>query len=271
MAELIRMDPVNLSEQKKIRQVARLLKGAKNILFITGAGISADSGLPTYRGIGGLYNQKTTEDGIPIEMALAGEMLSKRPEVTWKYLAQIEENCRKAKFNRAHEIISEMEKVFERVWVLTQNIDGFHRQAGSKNVIEIHGDFHKLACTHCGWRSRVDDYSSLEIPPRCPDCKKIIRPQVVFFGEQLPTEELQVLSDQLSQGFDIYFSVGTTSVFPYIQHPILDARYSGGFSVEINPSETQVSHLVDLKLSMGAAEALDVLWKEYLKDKSGNK
>ncbi len=80
-----------------IAQIARLLRNCKSILFITGAGSSADSGLPTYRGIGGLYNDKLTEDGIPVEMALAGETLRKRPEVTWKYLAQIEKNCRKAK------------------------------------------------------------------------------------------------------------------------------------------------------------------------------
>jgi len=105
-----------------IAQIAKLLKNCKSILFITGAGISADSGLPTYRGIGGLYNDKLTEDGISVETALAGETLRKRPEVTWKYLAQIEENFRNAKFNRGHEVIAEMEKYFERVWVLTQNI-----------------------------------------------------------------------------------------------------------------------------------------------------
>ncbi|MEK6845425.1 MAG: Sir2 family NAD-dependent protein deacetylase, partial [Nanoarchaeota archaeon] len=109
-----------------IAKIARLLKNCKSIMFITGAGISADSGLPTYRGIGGLYNDKLTEDGIPVEMALAGETLVRQPAVTWKYLSQIEKNCRNAKFNRGHEVITETEKCFERVWVLTQNIDGFH-------------------------------------------------------------------------------------------------------------------------------------------------
>jgi len=113
-----------------ISKIAKLLKNCKSILFITGAGISADSGLPTYRGIGGLYNDKLTEDGIPVEMALAGETFEKRPQVTWKYLSQIEKNCRNATFNRGHEVIAEMEKCFERVWVLTQNIDGFHHAAG---------------------------------------------------------------------------------------------------------------------------------------------
>lgn len=169
-----------------IAKISQLLKKCRSILFITGAGISADSGLPTYRGIGGLYNDKLTEDGMPVEMALAGETLKKHPAVTWKYLSEIEKNCRNAKFNRGHAVIAEMEKRFERVWVLTQNIDGFHHAAGSHNVIDIHGNMHKLTCMSCGWRGEVKDYSLIDIPPRCPDCAGIARPEVVFFGEMLP-------------------------------------------------------------------------------------
>lgn len=250
-------------EIEKIHSVVSLLKGCKSILFITGAGVSADSGLPTYRGIDGLYNDKATEDGIPIEMALAGQMLKDRPEVTWKYLAQIERNCRNARFNRAHKVIAEMERHFERVWVLTQNIDGFHYAAGSGKVIEIHGNMHKLICMKCPWRAKVKDYSRLTVPPACPKCGFTVRPEVVFFGETLPAIECQILSDELAKGFDIYFSVGTTSVFPYIQQPILDAHYAKRPTIEINPAETEISHIVDIKINAGAAEALDRIWKEY--------
>jgi len=245
-----------------ISKISSLLKKSRSILFITGAGISADSGLPTYRGVGGLYNGKTTEDGIPIETALAGETLETRPEVTWKYLAQIEERCRGAKCNRGHEVIAEMEKRFERVWVLTQNIDGFHRAAGSKNVIEIHGNMHKLICMKCGRRSEVCDYSGLDIPPRCGECGYFIRPEVVFFGEQLPYDQLQILSRELDRGFDIYFSVGTTSVFPYIQEPIMHAKRLGRPTVEINPDRTAISDIVDFRLPMRAADALDSIARE---------
>ncbi len=251
-----------------IAQIAKLLRNCKSILFITGAGISADSGLPTYRGIGGLYNDKLTEDGIPVEMALAGETLQKRPEVTWKYLSQIEKNCRNAKFNRGHEVIAEMEKHFERVWVLTQNIDGFHRAAGSRNIIDIHGDMHRLACTICGWRGAVKDYSGIDIPPRCPDCAGIARPEVVFFGEMLPIDKLAVLERELMRGFDIYFSIGTSSVFPYIRQPIVAAKQLGRPTIEINPEDTEISGLVDIKLRMHAAEALDAIWKATDKDPS---
>jgi NAD-dependent deacetylase len=251
-------------QEVKIARIVALLKKSQNILFITGAGISADSGLPTYRGIGGLYNDKVTEEGMSIETALAGETLEARPEITWKYLSQIEKNCRSARYNRGHTVIAETEKRFERVWVLTQNIDGFHRAAGSRNVIDIHGDMHRLLCTRCGWRACIKDFSEIKIPPQCPQCKAIARPEVVFFGEMLPEEKLALLYRELRRGFDIYFSVGTTSVFPYIQQPILYAKSSGCPTIEINPADTEVSHMVDIKLGMGAAEALDAIWRGYL-------
>ena len=248
------------NNSEAIAQIAALLKNCKSILFITGAGISADSGLPTYRGIGGLYDDKITEEGIPVEMALSGEMLERRPEITWKYLSEIEKNCRNAKFNRGHEVIAEMEKRFERVWVLTQNIDGFHHAAGSHNVIDIHGDIHKLLCVECKWRNTIKDFSEIEIPPVCPRCGGTLRPEVVLVGEMLSDDKSQVLYNQLHQGFDIYFSIGTTSVFPYIQQPILDAKAHGLPTVEINPTDTEVSDVVDIKLSMRAAEALDAIY-----------
>jgi NAD-dependent deacetylase len=159
-----------------------------------------------------------------------------------------------------------MEKYFARVWVLTQNIDGFHHAAGSHNVIDIHGNMHKLVCKRCQWRNTVKDYSEIDIPPLCPKCGTIARPEVVFFGEMLPSDKLGVLLRQLQQGFDIYFSVGTTSVFPYIQQPILEAKALGRPTVEINPSDTEISRLVDIKLRMRAAEALDTIFK-FIKEK----
>ncbi|MFH2138043.1 MAG: NAD-dependent protein deacylase [Candidatus Omnitrophota bacterium] len=251
-------------EKEKIAQVVDQLKKSKSILFITGAGMSADSGLPTYRGIGGLYNDKVTEDGMPIETALAGETLRSQPEITWKYLGRIEENCRNAKFNKGHQVIAQMGKHFERVWVLTQNIDGFHRAAGSERVIDIHGDFHDIYCPECDWRITVTDYSQIGIPPYCPNCKKIARPDVVFFGEMLSQDKVDMLYRELDRGFDMYFSIGTTSVFPYIIQPMIVANHLGRFTVEINPGDTEISDLVDVKVSLNAAEALDMVWQKYL-------
>ncbi len=244
----------------QLTSVAKALEHTKSILFITGAGISADSGLPTYRGIGGLYEDQPTEDGVPIEVALAGQMLRERPEVTWKYLSQIETNCRKARYNQAHQIITHLERTLPRVWTLTQNIDGFHADAGSNNLIEIHGNLHRLRCDACGWKDTVADYSHLSIPPKCPTCERIARPDVVFFGEMLPEEACATYAYQLRQGFDAYIWIGTTAVFPYIQQPLMTAQRQGSLTIEINPGETSISNLVDHKISLTASKALEALW-----------
>ncbi|HQP10424.1 MAG TPA: NAD-dependent protein deacylase [Candidatus Omnitrophota bacterium] len=248
-----------------ITKAVQALKSAKSVLFITGAGISAESGLPTYRGVGGLYNDEETEDGIPVEMALAGEMLVARPEVTWKYLLQIERNCRGAKFNRAHAIIAEMESAFPRAWVMTQNVDGFHAAAGSKNLIEIHGNLHKLKCTDCAWRTIVKDFSGIKIPPTCPECGRPVRPDVVLFGEMLPEKEMDIYVDQVYRGFDICFWIGTTAVFPYVQTPLIDAKFRGCTTVEINPDDTVLSREMDIKIALGAREALEQIWIAFKK------
>ena len=249
--------PSNLDA--KLDAVVSFLAEAQNILCITGAGISAESGIPTYRGIGGLYNDIDTSEGIPIEDALSGEMLRRKPAVTWKYIHQIEAASRGAGFNRAHEVLSAFDERFERVWILTQNVDGFHRKAGSRNVIDIHGDVHSILCTSCDYRTRVDDYTGLAPLPICPECDQPLRPDVVLFGELLPFEKAELMQRELDRGFDVVFSIGTTSVFPYIVRPVLDAKLSGKATVEINPDTTMLSGEVDVHLPLGAGEALGSL------------
>lgn len=247
----------------EISRAVEILKRSKRLLFITGAGISADSGLPTYRGISGLYNDKDTEDGMSIETALSLEVLARAPEITWKHLARIEEKCRGARHNRAHEVIALMEKEFDKVVVFTQNIDGFHYTAGSKNVIDIHGDLHDIFCEKCGFEKMVKNYAEINVPPHCPKCGNIMRPDVVFFGEMLSEEKIKKLSSELRAGFDAVFSIGTTSVFPYIQEPVRWAKKMRVPTVEINPSETNISMFVDVKIQLGALEALESIWKKF--------
>jgi NAD-dependent deacetylase len=247
-----------------IEHIGDLLAGARSALFITGAGISADSGLPTYRGIGGLYDREETEEGIPIELALSGRMLAVRPEIAWKYIYQIESACRGARYNRAHEIIALFEQRLSRTWVLTQNVDGFHRDAGSRNVIEIHGTVRTLLCTGCTWRASVTDYSRIVIPPACEDCGALVRPDVVLFGEMLPRAAHLELDAQLQMGFDIVFSIGTTSAFPYIAQPVVRACRAGIPTVEINPGDTEVSGLVEYRLRARARDAFEAIWSAYL-------
>lgn len=237
-------------------EIAACLAQARRVLFITGAGISADSGLPTYRGVGGLYDSELTAEGLRIEDALSGEMFALRPDITWKYLLQIEENCRGAQPNAAHRAIALLERHLEQVIVFTQNVDGLHRAAGSADVIEIHGNIQALQCTECDHEEAAGDMSRREIPPLCPVCAAVLRPQVVLFGEALPEAELDRFYDAMEEGFDIVFSIGTSSVFPYIVQPIILAANAGISTVEINPARTQLSEIVDFYLPLGAADAM---------------
>ncbi len=250
-----------MSQRGELDAVAALLARVRRILFITGAGISADSGLPTYRGIGGLYHERLTAEGLTIEEALSGEMMARRPDVAWRYIAEIEANCRGARPNAAHRLIAAMEHEKPLVCVLTQNVDGLHRAAGSRNLIEIHGTVHRLRCMECPHSRPVPDYAGLQIPPACPVCGGVMRPDVVLFGEDLPCGAIDRLEDVLAAGVDAVVSIGTTSVFPYIAGPVVWAWRAGVPTVEINPGDTEVSHIVDRRLQMGAAEAMSELWR----------
>ena len=244
-------------QEFEIDEIRNWYQPTHRVLFITGAGISVDSGLPTYRGVAGLYESETTEDGIPIEMALSGDMFQRRPEITWKYLMQIADACRGKQHNRGHQLIAEMEKYFSEVWVLTQNIDGFHKDAGSSNVIEIHGTMRKLRCNSCDSVRAPRGWDEESIPPTCETCPAEMRPDVVLFGEMLPDAAVADYHEQLGKGFDAIFVVGTTAVFPYIASPIYMNAGTSCLTVEINPQDTDLSGTVDCKLDTGATEGLE--------------
>lgn len=250
-------------DSKVLDLVAEHLRGAQRVLFITGAGISAESGLPTYRGVGGLYNDCDTEDGMPVETALGGEMLRTRPDICWKYLLQVAMACAGAGPNRSHHRIAELEQRLPHVCVLTQNIDGYHRDAGSRNLIEIHGNNRSLTCmAGCGYAGSALPYSPeryAHLPPRCPSCGGVLRPEVVLFGEMLPERAVAHLHQELAEAFDLTFLIGTTAVFPYIAQPVLLAARQGLPTVEINPGSTELSDLVRYRFPCRAGATLDGL------------
>ena len=243
-----------------VATVADALRRARRVLVVTGAGVSADSGLPTYRGVGGLYDGAGTDEGIPIEVALSGPMLRTHPAVSWKYIHEIETACRGARPNDAHRVLAALQDELSWVGVLTQNVDGFHADAGSRQLVEIHGRIHRLRCTACRWHASVRDYADLDIPPRCPDCGAIVRPDVVLFGEMLPQAAVSTLMAWQAEPADVVLSVGTTSAFPYIAGPVIEARRRGALTVEINPGRTEVSDAVDLRIAAGAADTLRAIW-----------
>ncbi|UJR20261.1 hypothetical protein I4U23_023392 [Adineta vaga] len=248
------------NDKSILDKVANELRHAKRVLAITGAGISADSGLPTYRGIGGLYSDgKETEDGMAIEEALSGHTMRTRPDICWKYIHQIELACRAAKHNSAHETLVAFESKFKHFTVLTQNVDGLHRTAGTKNLIEIHGNIQDLFCTSCGHETYVKNFEDMKIPPNCERCGSLERPRVVLFGEMLPARAVSQLYEVMDKGLDAVISIGTTSVFPYIAEPVLRAARNNAITIEINPGDTEVSDIVRYRLRDRAVTILPEL------------
>jgi NAD-dependent deacetylase len=244
-----------------LQRVLAQLQRAERILIITGAGLSADSGLPTYRGLGGLYNGHTAE-GLPIETALSGAMLQCDPALCWKYLAQLALACLQARPNAAHAAIAALQQRKPQCWVLTQNIDGYHGAAGSppKRLIEIHGQLAPLFCLECGREDEdLPAHLTAFLPPRCRHCAGLLRPPVVLFGEMLGVQSLTRLQDELATGFELVISVGTSASFPYIVQPLIQARQKGGFTVEINPEDSAISALVDIHIRTKALDALPTL------------
>lgn len=248
-------------DQAVLLQVAGALRHARRILIITGAGLSADSGLPTYRGVGGLYNGKT-DDGLPIEMALSGPMLRRDPALCWKYIAELGRACLGAEPNAAHYAIAQLQRIKPDCWVLTQNVDGYHRAAGSppERLIEIHGNLSPLFCQSCGAEdAHLSEHLQQPLPPLCKHCHGVLRPPVVLFEELLPQIALEILQEEMAKGFDVVLSIGTTASFPYIHEPMLRARVSGGFTAEINPSATHHSAQMDAFLPCRAVHVMDQL------------
>lgn len=243
---------------ERIARVAHAIKQAERILLITGAGLSADSGLPTYRGVGGLYNGHTAE-GLPIEAALSGHMLQRDPALCWKYLAELGKACLGAQANAGHYAIAELQRCKPQCWLLTQNIDGYHRAAGSPmdRVIEIHGELAPLYCQSCGAEdAELASHLERPLPPLCKQCAGVLRPPVVLFEEMLPEQAIGTLYDEVRKGFEVVISIGTSASFPYIVEPLLRTRQAGGFTVEINPQRTDLSGRVNVHLQ---GRALDVL------------
>jgi NAD-dependent deacetylase len=247
--------------QQTLDRVASLLQSSHRILFITGAGLSADSGLPTYRGLGGLYENLATPDGLPIETVLSGDMFRRNPELTCKYLLQVEQACRGASCNVAHRVIAQLERQRRSVTVLTQNVDGFHQRAGSRNVIDIHGNLFVIHCTRCRRKREVSSYAGFPPLPRCSSCGGVERPDVVLFGENLPDQKVDWLTRELGVGFDLVISVGTSGIFPYIRLPMVRAQLAGWPSVDINPQHNPMTSHAELHLPLRAATACEALWR----------
>lgn len=246
-------------QRELIDAVGVLLSQARSVLFITGPGVSMDSGLSMYRGIPGLVRKKP-EDGRLFETALSVQTLHRKPEMTWKYLLRMEEGIRAAHPNRAHAVMVAVADTLERCTIMTVNVDRLHQRSGSRDVIEMHGALFDLLCSRCELSTRHETFDALHIPPKCPTCGDTLRPDMPLFGEPLPSDPFTRLQAELDVGFDMVFAIGVGTMFPYLARPILVARSEGIPTIEIGAARTDVSDVVDFRFKGTPSTVLDAVW-----------
>ena len=228
--------------------VSRLTPGAR-ITVLTGAGVSAASGIPTFRGADGLWKNFRPE-------ALAtAEAFGRDPTLVWEWYAWRRLRIASCEPNAAHNVLADWSRRFPNFTLITQNVDGLHERSGTANTIRLHGSIWEVSCWQgCAAsprRWRDDRVSFEEMPPRCPHCGGLIRPGVVWFGETLETEV--VIQAMLAMHCDVFMTVGTSAVVYPAAGFIAQARRNGAFTVEINPEATPATRTVDLALT-GRAE-----------------
>jgi len=235
------------------RLVDRLCS-ARKVFVITGAGVSAESGVPTFRGPGGLWRQFRAED------LATPEAFARDPKLVWEWYDHRRRELARIEPNPAHRTIAEIE-AHKTCLVATQNVDRLHQKAGSRRVVEIHGCIWEVRCTAEGTVSLDERVPLPEIPPRC-SCGALLRPAVVWFGELLPVDRYEEIDAYSRSGdIDVTFVIGTSALFPYIQIWARNAQVSGGFVVEINRERTPVSDFADEVLLGRAGEVLPQLWQ----------
>jgi len=235
------------------------LRDVRSVGAITGAGVSQESGIRTYRGRDGLYDDP--EEGDRTVEALSGPTLARDPDRTWRAIGALSRQALNAEPNAGHRALAEIERKVERFALLTQNVDGLHRLAGSRNVIELHGNIFMTHCLSCGKAGELarEILAALNAAPRC-DCGGILRPNAVLFGELLPMDEVTRLREQFYREVpDLVIAAGTSALFPYITEPVVFARQRGKLTVEINPEPTLMSGQVDFCLRGNAGEYLPAI------------
>ncbi|MEO2201726.1 MAG: NAD-dependent deacylase [Nitrosopumilus sp.] len=222
------------------------IKDIQKIVFVTGAGISQESGIPTFRGKDGLWRNYNAMELATIDA------FYKNPKLVWEWYNERRRNIFAAQPNLGHKAITELEKYAE-VTILTQNIDGLHQKAGSTEVLELHGSIVKIKCSVCDFKDEIITEFS-EIPPLCK-CGNILRPDVIWFGESLPQDIWQraiIFSSQC----DLMIIVGTSLVVSPANTLPIYAKQNNAVLIEINPEKTEMSLEMDLVIRNTSAEVL---------------
>jgi NAD-dependent deacetylase len=233
-------------------RLASTLASAQSVVAFTGAGISAESGVPTFRGAGGLWKKMRPEELASLE----GFM--KNPSLVWEWYTHRRTIIQTVRPNAGHEALVEMERIVPVFALVTQNIDNLHRRAGSVTVHELHGNIERNYCLQCGATYRGTEVPLTEGRPSCTRCGGLVRPDVVWFGEFLP-EEAWEAAVRAAESADLFMSIGTSAlVYPAASLP-LTAKRRGAFLVEVNTESTPLTDRVDEFLVGSAATILPEL------------
>ena len=231
---------------KMFESIKDQIKDIKKIAFVTGAGISQESGIPTFRGKDGLWRNYDA-------MKLATiDAFYDNPKLVWEWYNERRGNIFAAQPNLGHKAIAELEK-YVKVVVLTQNIDGLHQKAGSSDVLELHGSIVKIKCSVCDFKDEILTEFS-EIPPLCK-CGNILRPDVVWFGESLPQDVWQKAMIFASE-CDLMVIAGTSLVVSPANTLPIYAKQNNATLIEVNPDNTEMSSEMDLVIRNTSATAL---------------
>ncbi|MCI0405516.1 MAG: NAD-dependent deacylase [candidate division Zixibacteria bacterium] len=230
------------------------LKSAKRVVVLTGAGLSAESGLPTFRGDEGLWKKYKALDLASLDG------FRQRPQVVWDWYEYRRSIYAKARPNPGHLALTELEKFYPEFTLITQNTDGLHFAAGSESMLELHGNIRRNRCHSCGKLYPEKVASNGQIPPRC-GCGGMLRPDVVWFGEPLSPSILDAAWKAASAA-EIFFSIGTSAlVQPAASLPLL-AQRNGGAVIEINLEPTPLTPAADFFLEGKASEWLCLIKEE---------
>jgi NAD-dependent deacetylase len=234
--------PVDDDSEATLRRAADLLRGARRVAALTGAGVSAESGVATFRGAGGLW------EGHRVEEVATPEAFARDPALVWRFYNLRRTSLAKVAPNPGHRALAALEDHWgsEQFTLITQNIDGLHRAAGSRNVLEIHGNLARVRCTGCG---AVADRGGEDLPPlpECPACMGLLRPDVVWFHELLP-QDVWGAAARAAQTCDCFLVVGTSAIVYPAAGLIGTARAAGAAVIEVNLEATAASGHVDVSL-----------------------